>query len=108
VLTASLRIGSRTRDPAEIAAALGAPCTRGGRIGEQMSPRNPHSQRRQDNFCIFESPLPGESSVGEHIVALAGLLDAPACDQTVLADCEMSLRFGIEHGPRGAADSSMD
>jgi hypothetical protein len=108
VFLPSLRIDSRTRDPAEIAAALGAPCTGEGRIGELMSPRNPRSQRHMNNFCLFESPLPEDRSLSEHIIALAGLLDAPNCDQTVLMDCEMMLRFGVEHGHQGGVTITRD
>jgi hypothetical protein len=67
VFLPSLRIDSRNRDPAEIAAALGAACTEEGRIGDLMSPRNPRSQRHMTNFCIFESPLPEDRSLSEHI-----------------------------------------
>jgi hypothetical protein len=108
VFLPSLRIDSRTRDPAEIAAALGAQCTREGRIGELMSSRNPRSQRHRNNFCIFESPLPEDRSLSEHIIALAGLLDAPACDQAVLMDCEVSLRFGVEHRHQGGVTITRD
>jgi hypothetical protein len=109
VIAPGLRIGSTTRDPGLITEAVGAPCREQGRIGDLMSPRNPRSQRRKDNFCIFESPLPEGRPVSEHVIALAELLDASACDHTVLADCEMTLRFGIDmHDSQGCVTITPD
>ena len=67
---------SSTADLAGLSTLLGTPPSSQSRQGDLVSPRNPRSQRFQENIWLLESGLSDELDLADHIAHLLAVLDA--------------------------------
>jgi len=99
---ASIRISTWESDLNFVSEALAIVPSRQHRIGDNRSPRNPQSGKYEESIWIYESPLPDNTELREHIDLVLSLLEARRVKMDAihhrLSGIDIFCKFSSENG----------